>query len=156
MPANVEPRIDPPLPIPSEEGELGARIGLAAARLTRSLRKRLSGSLTLSQLSALHLIEREGPLAIGELAEAEGVAAATMTRVVDRLEKEGLVRRRGSSDDRRSIVLTVTAKGRRSVEQRRRSRTAYIARRLARLSDDQRRALREALPALELLAEEER
>ncbi len=140
---------------PADDTELAARLGLAAARLTRHLRRRLSGNLSLSQLSALHLIERAGPLAIGELAEAEGAAAATMTRIVDALERDGYVRRRGSTTDRRSVMLSVTAKGRRLVQRRRRSRTAYVATRLARLTPAERRALAAALPALERLSREE-
>lgn len=59
--------------------------------------------LTLAEHKAADLIERYGPLTAGALAERTGLSTAGVTKVVDRLEALGLVRRERDPDDRRSV-----------------------------------------------------
>src|SRR6266567_7792346 len=56
-----------------------------------------------AQASALSVIVFSGPLTLNKLAEAEEVRPPTMSRVVEALVREGLVRREANRDDRRSI-----------------------------------------------------
>ena len=65
-----------------------------------------------AQLSALSVIVFGGGKSLSELAQTEQVAAPTMSRIVDSLVKEGLVRREVDKDDRRSIIISTTEKGR--------------------------------------------
>jgi len=67
----------------------------AALHLLRRLRAE-DDALGVSppRLSALSVVVVAGPIGIGALAAAEGVAAPTMTRLVDGLERDGFVRRR--------------------------------------------------------------
>jgi DNA-binding MarR family transcriptional regulator len=51
------------------------------------------------------------PLTPAELADRAGVTRATMTGLVDTLERDGLVRRDHDSGDRRMMLVRVTAKG---------------------------------------------
>jgi DNA-binding MarR family transcriptional regulator len=54
---------------------------------------------------ALSVLERRGPLSAGEIAEHTGLATASVTNLVDRLESKGFVRRvRGEADRRRVLV----------------------------------------------------
>jgi DNA-binding MarR family transcriptional regulator len=63
-----------------------------------------------TQLKALDLLQRLGPLPAGELATHTGLATASVTSLIDRLEHKGFVRRKRDRSDRRRVVVTLTAK----------------------------------------------
>jgi DNA-binding MarR family transcriptional regulator len=50
---------------------------------------------------------------VSELAEAAGITASTATRILDALERRGIVSRTASVADRRAIAVTLTSEGRR-------------------------------------------
>jgi DNA-binding MarR family transcriptional regulator len=56
----------------------------------------------------LDVIDREGPVAAGRLAEASGLTTAAVTAVIDRLEKAGYARRVGDPNDRRRVLVELT------------------------------------------------
>jgi len=59
----------------------------------------------------MFLAEAEEPLLLSELAEHEGCVRSNITQLVDRLEKDGLVRRRPDPEDRRSVLAELTPAG---------------------------------------------
>lgn len=67
--------------------------------------------LTPAQLTCLRELHDAGDLAIGALARRVGSSGTTLTGVIDRLEAKGLVVRRRSPKDRRSVQLTITDGG---------------------------------------------
>ena len=87
-----------------------------------------------AQLSALSVLVFGGPRTLGELAAAEQVRPPTMTRIVQGLEADGLVRRTRDSRDGRVHRLQATAKGRRVMQQGRERRVGNLAALLDRLS----------------------
>jgi len=130
---------------------MAARLRLSATRLARRLRQESGAGLTSSQLSALAVIDRHGPLTLGALAEHEGVAPPSITRVVARLEADGLVIRQADPDDRRVARMTTSAKGDALIAESRRRKTAWLTARIAALDPDQRRRLADALDVLDEL-----
>jgi MarR family 2-MHQ and catechol resistance regulon transcriptional repressor len=70
-----------------------------------------SFGLTEPQFGVLECIGHLGPLALGELSRKRLVSGGNITCVVDNLEKDGLVERVHSSEDRRTIVAQLTPKG---------------------------------------------
>ncbi|MFN2608911.1 MAG: MarR family winged helix-turn-helix transcriptional regulator [Acidimicrobiales bacterium] len=138
---------------PTGMTEVAASVRLSVMRLARILRHQDGGGLTPSMMSALATLNREGRLSLGELAAREHVAAPTVTRVVEKLQRAGLATRRASDHDGRVAYVEVTSKGRRQVEDARSRRTAWLAARLAVLSDDELAALRHAAPILERLVD---
>jgi DNA-binding MarR family transcriptional regulator len=139
-----------------EQVELAARLRLAVGRLHRRIRIDGRESIPPLQLSALVTIEQHGPLRLSELARREAVTAPTMSRVLAALDEQGLVIRTPDPNDARGVLIVVSAEGAARLQEVRSHRTALIARRLARLDDEQRAALTAALPALEaLLVDEE-
>ena len=71
--------------------------------------------LSLAKLGLLqHLAAAGGPLALRELAERQCCVRSNITQLVDRLEKDGLVRRRSDPDDRRSVKAALTPAGERA------------------------------------------
>jgi DNA-binding MarR family transcriptional regulator len=57
---------------------------------------------------ALDVIDREGPITAGKLAERSGLTTAAVTTVIDRLEAAGYARRVRDPDDRRRVLVELT------------------------------------------------
>jgi len=97
----------------------------AAIRLLRYVRKEDAASgITGAQLSVLSVLVFAGAQTLGALAAAEQVKPPTMSQLVGELERRGLAVRRPL--DRRSILVSVTEKGRRLLEAGRRRRLARL------------------------------
>lgn len=135
--------------------DAASRLRFVVARLARQLRAQSPGELTLTQWSALGSIEAHEPIRIGDLAEREGVSAATATRVVAALEDNGLVARISDELDRRSWRVSLTAAGREQLAWLRKVRTARLAQRIAGLDPSDVRRLVDLLPVLEQLVDDE-
>jgi DNA-binding MarR family transcriptional regulator len=129
------------------------RLRVALARLARRLRKHELAGLTPTQLAALATVERSGPMRLGDLAAAEGIAPSTLTRIVTALEDRAYVERCAVPGDARASTLAITTLGHEILERIRHESTAMLAQSLATLRPEQIEALAHALPALEQLAE---
>jgi DNA-binding MarR family transcriptional regulator len=57
----------------------------------------------------LELLDRRGPMTAGALADAAGLSAAAVTKVVDRLTGLGYVERARPPQDRRQVIISTTA-----------------------------------------------
>jgi DNA-binding MarR family transcriptional regulator len=138
---------------------LATALRISVSRLARRLRvERLmpelaEPALSDTQLAALATLERHGAMSPGDLAEHEKVQPPSMTRVIAALVDWKLVTRAPHPTDRRQVILTVTREGRSLVQKVRRRKEAWLARRLAELSPQERAILREAAPILEKLSQ---
>jgi DNA-binding MarR family transcriptional regulator len=132
--------------------ELAGQLRLSITRLARILRQQDAGSLGPTMSSALATITHEGPLTLGELAAREHVAPPSITKVVDKLEEQGLVRRCRDDSDRRVTRVETSPAGRRHIEEARSRRTAWLAKRLDDLSADDLERLGAASEVLERLS----
>ena len=114
--------------------ETADRLHSAAIHLLRRVRRTdaLTG-VPAAQLSARSVL-MGGPRTLGELAAAEQVRPPTMSKLVSEMERVGLVRRAGDSDDARVVRVEMTAKGRRVLAKGREMRIADIERRIRRLA----------------------
>ena len=139
------------MPLPLAATDV-ARLRVAIARLSRWLRRHELAGLTPTQLSALATVDRIGPLRLGYLAAAEGIAPSTLTRLVTVLEERGYVNRCPVPGDARASTLAIAPPGHEVLERIRDQSTILLADRLRTLTGDQRAALAAALPALEQLA----
>lgn len=72
--------------------------------------------LTAPQLATLAAVARLGGSSIGALARAVHLSQPTVSGILDRLERQDLVRRERSQVDRRSVMVTVTPDGERVLE----------------------------------------
>ena len=138
---------------------LATALRISVSRLARRLRvERLmpelaEPALSDTQLAALATLERHGAMSPGDLAEHEKVQPPSMTRVIAALVDWELVTRAPHPTDRRQVILTVTPQGRSLVQRVRRRKEAWLARKLAELSPQERATLREAAPILEKLSQ---
>jgi DNA-binding MarR family transcriptional regulator len=132
--------------------DLAATFHVALGRIVRGLRQETAGSrVGPGGLSVLVTLDARGPQRVGVLAEVEGVAAPSMTRIVNALEAEGLVRRDADPVDGRAQVVAVTPEGTALLTSGKEVKLAALRRRLAALPPAERERLEAALPALELM-----
>jgi DNA-binding MarR family transcriptional regulator len=117
--------------------EVADRLHSAAIHLLRrAAEEDRAAGLSRARLSALSVVVFRGPLTLGELATAEGVRSATMTGIVNGLERDGLVRRRPHGRDKRSVNIEATGVGRRLLDRARARRIDHVVSKLDDLSDD--------------------
>lgn len=125
------------------------RLHSVAIHLLRSVRVEDEESgLSPARLSALSVVVFAGPLRLGQLAEAEQVRPPSMSTMVRALEKDGLVERRADPDDRRSILVAPTDRGRRLLKSARARRLHRLRRELAALPSEQLRLVAAATEVL--------
>jgi DNA-binding MarR family transcriptional regulator len=137
--------------------ELASRLRLAVARLSRRIRQQAAATgdeLSASMHGALASIEVRGPVTLGELAAVEQVQPPSMTRIVSRLEELGYATREVDANDRRVARVAVTAAGAQLLAHSRTRKDAFLAQRVAELTDAERSLLARALPLLERLQED--
>jgi DNA-binding MarR family transcriptional regulator len=68
-------------------------------------------AVNMSQLKAMRVFSEDSPLSMGELCKMANVKMPSMTEVVDRFEKEGILERIRDGEDRRVVKVKMTAKG---------------------------------------------
>ncbi len=126
------------------------RLHSAAIHLLRRLRREDDASgLSAPRLSALSVVVFGGPTTLGALAAAEQVRPPTMTRVVQGLERDGLVKRESVEGDARSMRITATPRGARLLGEGRARRVKRLASDLAGLKAAELHLLARAAVLLE-------
>lgn len=83
------------------------RVGREHSDATVLFHSALAAELGLhpTDYKALGMLERLGPMSAGELGRRTGLAAASVTNLIDRLEVRGFLRREPDPTDRRRIML---------------------------------------------------
>ncbi len=128
------PRPRTSLPAESARLAVANRLHAVAIQLLRHLRRAdFDAALSPARLSALSTLVFGEPRTLGELAAAQGVTPATMSRLVRGLEDDGLVERRADPGDGRAVIVAATPEGARILLQARRERVEDLAHRLAEL-----------------------
>ena len=127
-------------------------LALAVKAAHRELDQRMNDALrplgiTAAQADAIVVLGRAGPLALKQLGDLLIAESGHPSRLVDRLVDAGLVQRRPSDDDRRRVVLSLTAKGRRMEKRIQKARRGLLALARELLGD------RDIRPALGLLTD---
>jgi len=143
-----------PADSPAAGEEDADRLRRAVAGLARSLRASdaAASGLTPTQVSLLFTVVGRGPIRLSDLCRIEGLNPTMLSRAVGALEEAGLVRRTVDPADRRTASVAPTVAGRSLLRRLRAGRSDVLRMQLARLTEDERRRLTEALPALEVLA----
>jgi DNA-binding MarR family transcriptional regulator len=124
------------------------RVGRELRRETRAV------GVSPEQVALLVAIKYAPGIGIRELAARERISPPAMTKHVDRLERDGLVDRTPSDDDRRRVGLTLTAEGHRVLRRVRSRRTAWLASRLRELDGSELAAIEAAVGPLGKLVED--
>ena len=137
-------------PDTNDPNAIAERLHSAAIHLLRRLRREDDASgLSAPRLSALSVIVFGGPITLGALAAAEQVRPPTMTRLVQELEKDGLVTRVAVEGDARSVLIRATPRGTRLLHEGRARRVRRLAIDLAALGAAELHILARAVDVLE-------
>ena len=120
----------------------------SALRRARSRAWQQPAPLTPAQYHLLLALSHEPGLGVGEMAAAAGCTSPTATRILDGLERDGVVARQPSTEDRRRTIVSLTAKGKRQLGQQRRKHDLKKQRLYAQLSPDERRRTEDLLHRL--------
>lgn len=132
---------------------LASRLRLAVMRLNRRFRAQRAGNtVTLTQFSALSTLKKCGPMTPGELAAREVVQPPSMTRVIAALEEAGYVSRKPHPTDGRQSIVALTESGLGLVLADISAREAWLDKRLAELTEAERRTLAQAAEIIEKIA----
>ncbi|HSU47707.1 MAG TPA: MarR family transcriptional regulator [Arthrobacter sp.] len=106
------------------------------------------GELSAAQLSTLKMLLDEGQR-VGEIARNLGVRVPSATEQIIKLERAGLARREPDPADSRAVRVILTPEGRAAVGSANRRRNRVMAEILSTLTDQDRKALAEALPVID-------
>ena len=126
-------------------------------QLNRQLRRELAPlGITGGQAALLHVIRTNPGIGVRELSRREGVSTAAMSTALTRLESAGMIRRTRAETDRRRVGLELTDEGLRVLKSARSRRTAWLAKRLGRLTPEERAAIDDVIdPLMRLLDDAE-
>lgn len=130
---------------PTTPDTLAIDLRTAVMRTSRRLRVEATGDvITPGQYTVLAQLHGNGPRTLRELAEREHVQAPSMTRIVNALADQGFVTRTAHPDDGRQVLVGITPVGSTVMQEARNQRTAWLAQRVAGLSEEDRLILSRA------------
>ena len=138
-----------PRPAPHPD-HLAADLLPRLSRLTRALARGATG-LSRTQISVLVTLRDEGPTRISSLAVRERVTQPSMTTLINRLERQGLLERRADPADGRAVPVSITEAGREALAAAVAEMEATLTAQIGALPDADRRALEAILPVLDRL-----
>jgi DNA-binding MarR family transcriptional regulator len=132
---------------------LAVELRHAVMRVSRRVRQERSvDDITPGQHSVLAGLDVHGPLTPREIAAHEKVQPPSMTRTITALEELGLVSRTDHPTDGRQVLVALTPEGSTVVRETRKRRDAWLAKRLAELTADERDTLARAAEILQRMA----
>lgn len=130
-------------------GELGFLVSSARSAIWSSIEAELQPlDITAAQFVVFNSIALGKGRTIGEFCRLLGYDSGAMTRLLDRIEKKGLIRRVANPEDRRSFLLELTPESRAVFPQARRRVQAVFKRLLAGFDEKQAAILRQSLEQL--------
>jgi len=137
--------------VPSSPDTLALELEGRVSHLWWLISREAPSDLSRTAAATLARLREDGPQRVGALAAAEVLTQPTITCVVQRLEREGLVEREADPQDARAVRISITDVGLQALDARSLSRAQALDGRLQRLDATQRRTLVAALGAMDAL-----
>jgi DNA-binding MarR family transcriptional regulator len=129
--------------------DVASQLHATTLHLSRRLRAQDEArGISAPRLSALLALRVSGPLRIGDLAAVEQVEPPSMTRLIDKMQRDGLVARHPDPDDRRAVRVTITQAGKRALDRGHAGRITALTDLLGNLTAAELRALGTGVRAL--------
>jgi DNA-binding MarR family transcriptional regulator len=134
----------------------GCDLRVALGRIVRRLRQSHEpGELTLSEISVLSRLDRDGPATPGALAEGERVRPQAMGATLAVLEQRALVARAADPRDGRRVLMSINPDGSKLLVDRRSHSATRMASALADgFTPEEQRRLVAVIPLLERMADQ--
>lgn len=148
----MEPLTQPTEAILLTNRQLAKEFGKRIINITRHLRHfKNTTPLTESQSMVLTLLLDKRSWRISDLATIEGVRVPSMTELISRMEKQGLVTKNTSTHDLRGVEVSITEKGKSMIQTRLRYDVDLMAQRLSILSEEEKTLILRVLPVMDRL-----
>lgn len=130
-------------------GELGFLVSAVRSAIWNAIEAELQSlDVTAAQFVVFNSIAQGRGRTIGEFCRLLGYDSGAMTRLLDRIEKKGLIRRVANPDDRRSFLIELTPESKALFPQAQRKVRTVFKRLLAGFSEEHAAALRQLLEQL--------
>jgi DNA-binding MarR family transcriptional regulator len=129
--------------------KFGGLMGAERRLRGRDQHRKTDDGLTIAQVRALFALDKTEAATAGEIAETARLSPASVTAMLDDLERDGIVTRVRSDTDRRRVLVVLTAGGRAVLKKRRR---LWLKRWDAALADVPERDLEAAADILHRIA----
>jgi DNA-binding MarR family transcriptional regulator len=100
--------------------EFGGLMGAERRLRGRDQHRKNDDGLTIAQVRALFALDKKEAATAGEIAETARLSPASVTAMLDDLERDGIVTRVRSDTDRRRVLVVLTDDGRAVLKKRRR------------------------------------
>lgn len=135
------------------ENDLNLKLVIALNRSTNHLRQHeieaiAQAGLTISQFGVLEMLYHKGPLRISQIIEKSLFTSGNLTVVINNLEKMGFVNRIKDPQDKRAMVIGISATGSKLIERIFPDHLANIQKGLANLTNQEKKSLIELLKIL--------
>lgn len=104
--------------------------------------------LTIGRWQVLNVLNRFDGSRIGTIADLSGGEQPAVSRVIDQMERDGLVKRRPSLDDSRAVEVWITGQGRAVYDELMPAANAFVQRMLRALGNDEIEQLQSLLERL--------
>jgi DNA-binding MarR family transcriptional regulator len=136
-----------------EQEELAAVLYSNLHKVSQNLRHiELPHGFTPERMRTLRTIQSNGPISVTGLAEMEQVRPATVSRMIASLESDGLIKRKEARDDKRSVLVSTTPRGRQICIRANQRYLAYLQRAIDQLEPDQVQLMHDLAILLEKLS----
>ncbi len=123
-------------------------IPLVMRVIRKEFRSQRDPELTLPEFRSLAFVNRSAGCSLNEVAEHIGLEPPTASKLVENLVQRGLVNREEDRNDRRRVQLSISPKGKKSIDAAFEHTREFLAERLIHLKEPEREEL---LQAIELL-----
>jgi DNA-binding MarR family transcriptional regulator len=140
-----------PLSSPTTELDLGAELERRVAGIWWRLTCEAPSDLSRTAASVLASLRLDGPQRVTSLAAREHIAQPSMSLILQRLCRRGLVERLADPADKRACRITITPSGAQVLQDRAEARSRWLSSRLERLSTEDRDTVLAALKLLDPL-----
>jgi DNA-binding MarR family transcriptional regulator len=111
------------------DNEIAANLRVVISRLIKILRNEMKHDelLSLTERSTLALVYQYGEILPSELAVMEKVTKQSMSQIINKLLKVGYIKKTPSRMDKRKVIITITAVGKRSIDTQRHEKEEWLA-----------------------------
>jgi DNA-binding MarR family transcriptional regulator len=143
--------------VSDQDIEVAARLRTVIHRLVKLLRRETHGEgrLSLTERSVLGTLYQQEELPPSVLAQLEKVTTQSMSQIINNLYELDLIRKTPSGEDKRKVLLSLSAAGRNYVEDNRQRKQEWLARALhEKISAAEKALLKDALHILTKIIEE--
>lgn len=139
-----------------DTNELSSVLRQVVSDLHKGLRNKFTpvSIYSMTEIQTISLLYRTPALLPTALAAMTRVKTQSMSQILNKLETNGLIKRKPSKEDKRKVFISLTAAGKKLVEQTRYDRDEWLKGLIEKeLTAKERETLIKALPALSKLAE---